>query len=58
MDIWIRKRLKQVKFIEIYREWIDILDFVRRELNKERKIKPDEDPYNYKFPQVIEDTPK
>ena len=47
-----------MKFIEIYREWIDILDFVRRELNKERKIKPDEDPYNYKFPQVIEDTPK
>jgi len=39
----------ELKTGEVYREWTDILDFVRKELNKDRKIKPDEDPLIINF---------
>jgi hypothetical protein len=43
---------KEIETGQDYREWTDILNFVRKELNKERKILPDKDPYNYPFPDV------
>ena len=43
---------KEIETGQEYREWSDILDFVRTELNKERNIMPDKDLFNYKFPDV------
>ena len=43
---------KEIETGEEYKEWSDILNTLRDELNKVRNIKPDKDPFNYKFPEV------
>lgn len=40
-----------------YREWTDILDELKKEMNRIRH-KPDEDPYNYEYAKPTDKTPK